>query len=340
MKRVGIFTLFALVLTGIAAALILFEIIVRTFFEEPIMPRYVMDTGFGVRAHQPNITTRHFMPGDYDIIISTNSTGMRGARDYNIDKPDRVYRIALIGDSFVFGHGVNDDEVVSAVLEASLNETVTGNPKKYEVLNFGVSGFGQAEELITYRHRVRHYDPDMVVLFYFNNDFGNNAVSNLFEVDGSGELVRKNNEYLPGVHASEVLYGIAPIRWLFENSQGWNLIRNRLSALVQKTYLKKQGLKSYSDSSNTADILTRRLLLELVNEIREDNARPVVFVIPHKGLESNFPLETNAVTASGAEFVDGRKYLSSEHYHNRDSHWNAGGHKVAAAILNGLVAGR
>jgi hypothetical protein len=46
-----------------------------------------------------------------------------GTREYTVGKPRGVYRIAVIGDSFIFGHGVNHDEVVSAVLEDLLNKT-------------------------------------------------------------------------------------------------------------------------------------------------------------------------------------------------------------------------
>jgi len=152
------------------------------------------------------------MPGEYEIIINTNDAGMRGTQNYSLKKPEGTYRIALLGDSFIYGHGVNDSEVVSAVLENKLNgETVPG-VDHYEVLNFGVSGFGQAEELVTYRENVRKYNPDVVVVFYFDNDIGNNAVSRLFKIDNDGNLVRDAEAYLPCVKAREFMYSIAPVR--------------------------------------------------------------------------------------------------------------------------------
>src|SRR5262249_25444913 len=145
--------------------------------------RYVIDPGYGVRANQPNVHTHHHAPGEYDVAITTNSAGMRGSRDYPVERVADKRRILVLGDSFAFGYGVGDDQVVSAVLEKSLNERGAG---KFEVLNLAVSGFGQAEELITWQARGAAYHPDVVAIFYFDNDIGNNAVSGLFEVGADG----------------------------------------------------------------------------------------------------------------------------------------------------------
>lgn len=327
-------SLAALVIAGIAVALVVFEGVVRLFFEEPIMPRFVVDPGYGVRAQQSGITTRHYMPGEYEVTISTNDTGMRGTRNYTREKPEGVFRIALLGDSFIYGHGVNDPEVVSAVLENLLNDGMARSGVHFEVLNFGVSGFGQAEELVTYRARVRDYNPDVVVVFYFDNDIGNNAVSRLFRIDEEGNLVRDADAYLPGVKARELMYSLPPVRWLFEHSQGWNLIRNRLSSLIQKSLLEEQGLRSFKDSTQDATLLTRALLRQFIIDLQEDGVQPVIFVIPRKSADSNFPLTPVEVTGAGAILVDGRRFLRREDYYAIDSHWNAAGHAKAAAVLS------
>jgi hypothetical protein len=111
-----------LILLGITVAFLTAELIVRLFVNEPILPRFVIDPGYGVRAHQPYVRIRHYVPGDYDVIITTNSVGLRGQWEYTVDKPSGAHRIALIGDSFVYGAGVNDNEVISHVLEDELNK--------------------------------------------------------------------------------------------------------------------------------------------------------------------------------------------------------------------------
>jgi hypothetical protein len=324
-------------LIGIAVSLALVEGIVTLLFDEPVQPRYVYDAGYGVRANQPRIATRHYVPGDYEVSITTNSAGMRGSREYSPDKPAGVRRVLVLGDSFAFGYGVEDDEVVSARLESGLNDgRNTGT--RYEVLNLAVSGFGQAEELVTYRARGRAYRPDIVPFFYFENDIGNNAVANLFRLDENGALEPAAAEFLPGVRTREILYLFPPIRWLFEHSQAWNLVRNRLSGIVQNSLLRKQGLEKFNDTSRKGIDLTRALLGQLVGEIRADGAVPVVVIIPdRKEMDSTFPFSPAEVEALGARLLDGREYLVRADYYNRDSHWRPVGHEKTAARLLPLV---
>lgn len=326
-----------LILFGIVVASLAAEAIVRIFFDEPVQPRFVIDPGYGVRANQSHVVTRHYVPGEYNVAITTNSAGMRGQREYPAQKPPGVRRIVLLGDSYVFGFGVNDHEVVSAVLEDKLNGDQGRGNKRFEVLNFSVSGFGQAEELVTYRNRVRAFLPDDVVLFYSENDTGNNAISRLFELDENGVLRRTVNQYLPGVKARKVLYGIPPTRWLFTHSQAWNLVRNRLSFIVQKSLLKKQGLKRFDTAQPEAVELTRALLRQFAEDVIKGDAHLTVFIIPHTTMQSNFPLTRDEVAEAGATLIDGRDFLKTGNYYKRDSHWTATGHRKAAEALANVI---
>ncbi len=327
-------------LLGVTIALVAVEILVRVLFDEPVQPRFVHDAGYGVRANQPNVTTRHYVPGDYDVRITTNSAGMRGQREYSIARPDGVRRVLILGDSFGFGYGVEDGEVLSAQLEDLLNQRAAG-AHRYEVINLSVSGFGQAEELVTYRERGRAYGADVVVIFYFENDIGNNAVSGLFAVAPDGSLTRVAPEFLPGVRTREILYAVAPIRWLFEHSEAWNLVRNRLSGLVQNSLLRQQGLEKFNDTSPKGLELTRALIAELVAETRSDGATPVIVTIPdRKHMASSFPFDAGALAGMGGVLLlDGREYLTREDYYKRDQHWRPSGHRKTAERLAAMIAG-
>jgi len=305
---------------GLVVGFILLEIVVRLFIPEPILPRFVIDSGYGVLANQPNVVTRHYVPGDYEVLVSTNSVDMRGTREYSVAKPHDVHRVAVIGDSFVFGFGVNDDEVISAILENKLNEGANVKSSSYEVINFSVSGSGQAEQLVTYRERLLEYNPNDVVLFYYSNDIGNNRVSRLFFVAENGELKRTVNSYLPGIRIREMLYGTVPTRLLFTHSQGWNFIRNRLSRIVQGNLLKREGLKSFSETKPEAVELTQKLLLQFITEATENGSRVIVVIIPKRIQKTNFPLHEQELAGNHALLIDGRKYLTTEDYYVRDSH--------------------
>ncbi|MGC2518198.1 MAG: SGNH/GDSL hydrolase family protein [Burkholderiales bacterium] len=63
-----------------------------------------------------------------------------------------------------------------SIMERRVKECNAFGARDIEVLNFGVSGYGTAQELLTLRHRVSDYAPDMVVLaFYPGNDVRNNS---------------------------------------------------------------------------------------------------------------------------------------------------------------------
>src|SRR5262249_33291614 len=92
--------------------------------------------------------------------VEINSLGYRD-RERSVHKAPGTFRVALLGDSFVEALQVGQEETLAAVLERRLNQEC--GPRavtRFEVLNFGVSGFGTAEELETLRHRAAAFQPD------------------------------------------------------------------------------------------------------------------------------------------------------------------------------------
>jgi len=96
-----------------------------------------------------------------------NSDGLRDT-EYPIDKDPLITRIVIIGDSIVYGLDVSKEETYSKQLEKKLNQQRTG---KYEVLNFGVPGYGTVQILERFKNKVIKYKPDIVVYGYWFNDF-------------------------------------------------------------------------------------------------------------------------------------------------------------------------
>ena len=70
-------------------------------------------------------------------------------------------RVAMLGDSLVWGELVGEHDTLPARLEAELG---------VEVLNLGVSGYATAQEVAWYRRKGRAFDPDLVVLVFCLND--------------------------------------------------------------------------------------------------------------------------------------------------------------------------
>ncbi|MGD1715427.1 SGNH/GDSL hydrolase family protein [Dapis sp. BLCC M172] len=107
--------------------------------------------------------------------IKMNSGGFR---DYerSKSKPENGLRIALLGDSFTEAIHVKLEDTYGAIIEQKLQQCPVLKDRKVEVMNFGVQGYGTAQELMTLRHHVWDYSPDLVMLvFYSGNDLRNNS---------------------------------------------------------------------------------------------------------------------------------------------------------------------
>ena len=103
-------------------------------------------------------------PGEANHEIVINEAGFRDAPF--VDLPDQK-KVMVFGDSFVSNVSVKAPEVFTEVLEQQLNAI--------SVMNFGVNGYGQVQELLLLRNWVDRVDPELVVLtVYVRNDFADN----------------------------------------------------------------------------------------------------------------------------------------------------------------------
>ena len=99
--------------------------------------------------------------------IKINSQGLRDY-EYSINKHNDVFRIVGLGDSMMFGHGVNLEDNFLKVIERRLNENSNGI--NYEIINFAVPGYNTVMEIETFKEKVLKYDPDLVILSFIGND--------------------------------------------------------------------------------------------------------------------------------------------------------------------------
>lgn len=168
---------------AIAAAAVLAGLLVCELLLRALGVSYTVyvwtDPVVGV-AHIPGVKSRR--QSDDGSWIAINSDGLRGP-ETPLEPPPGTYRIALLGDSFIEGFEVPYSRTVGEVLERRLS-ALRGTP--VEVLNFGVGGYGTTQQLLTLRHKVWKYSPDLVLLAVTT---GNDIA------DNSREL--KRTEYVP-----------------------------------------------------------------------------------------------------------------------------------------------
>ena len=127
-----------------AFAYLIGEFIVRLWFPQPMLPRYVTEAPYKIRMNQPNMSYWHTSP-EYHVNIRTNSRGLRSDKEIPYEKPGGTFRIVGLGDSFAMGYEVDLEDTYLYRLEEELHKR---GVKDVEVVNLAVSGFGTAEELI------------------------------------------------------------------------------------------------------------------------------------------------------------------------------------------------
>jgi lysophospholipase L1-like esterase len=100
----------------------------------------------------------------YGADVRINALGFRGP-DMQAT-PSGTRRLVLLGDSIVFGFGVEEDEVLGAQLAAAL----AGRGARVDVINLGVPGYNLAQEVGVWRRHGANLAPDLVVVVLGRND--------------------------------------------------------------------------------------------------------------------------------------------------------------------------
>jgi hypothetical protein len=86
----------------------------------------------------PNLHMRRDIHPDPPWELHTNSQGFREPADTPARRPKGTYRILALGDSWMFGLGVNDAQTIPSQVEQMLAEQKGWN---VEIINAGVPGF-------------------------------------------------------------------------------------------------------------------------------------------------------------------------------------------------------
>ena len=161
----------ALVAAGIVVALVVAEVVLRALG--------IAYPEFGAPHDELGWAPIAGTEGTYAVEgrtrIRINAEGFRDT-DHALAKPARTLRVAVLGDSFTEAREVALDETYWKVLEARLGACLAASGRAAEVLNFGVNGYGTAQEYLVLSRHVWKYAPDVVLLAVFTgNDIWNNS---------------------------------------------------------------------------------------------------------------------------------------------------------------------
>jgi hypothetical protein len=154
---------------SVLVAFVFVEISLRILGLVPPTAFHQLDPLTG-HSHRPG--ARGWYRHEGEAYIEINDRGLRGPPVVE-HRSGKGLRLAVIGDSFAEGFQVPFERAFGPVLERALASSCAPN---VEVIGFGVSDYGTAQELLTLRERVWQYAPDIVVLaFHTGNDIRNNS---------------------------------------------------------------------------------------------------------------------------------------------------------------------
>lgn len=163
----------------------------------------------------------------YGVWNRINKEGFRD-REYTLQKTPGKKRIVFLGDSVVYGYGIELEGTIPKQLEKIFAE----HGESVEVLNFGVSGYETEQSVEFFKTTALAFKPDLVIVGYTLNDSIYASMELDFFHDQLGRRVRVERKEF-----RKRFWG-----FLFKHSRLMGLLDERLQ--LQKRY---KHFRSYED---------------------------------------------------------------------------------------------
>ncbi|MEM6568003.1 MAG: DUF5989 family protein [Planctomycetota bacterium] len=316
--------------------------------------------------------TIHRTTKEYDVTIATDAHGLRD--DYasdDVSKPDGTYRAVFLGDSFVVGYTVDRDELFVDQLERAWRD----EKRNVEIVNAGTQAYATDQALLWLRENGEAFDPDVVVLFPYENDIWWNAQDQYLGQDkplisGSGALTERELDqgasgWLRKTAIGRLIGGFSSPKKL-ASVQAPSVESGKAAALNVEM---SSRLVDPPQPTLDAEERTRVIVAELAKASHDLGARFVVCPLPSKAqmpertpgpksvdpaaLDPNRPYQlfAEAGRAAGATVLEPLDALraaaeSDDPYYGTDFHLDASGNAALAGYLyeefdaKGLVPAR
>ena len=136
-----------------------------------LVGEFIMRVAFADVTTTPD--NRSYFARKWSKTLSLNSMGYR-EHEVTVPKPEGMYRIAVIGDSFTWGQGI----AVTDRMTEKLEKLLRNEGLEVEVLNFGRPGGETVDHVRTLRDVVLPVQPDFVLMQWYINDVEGHDKSN------------------------------------------------------------------------------------------------------------------------------------------------------------------
>ena len=153
---------------------------------------------------------------EHENYVQISPQGLRDV-EHALRRPAGVIRIAVVGDSFSEAREVPQDAAFWAVLERELNRRMPPGGPRVEVVNFGVDGYGLAQEYLLIQHKIWEFDPQIVLLSGTLHSFVLHSSRKFHRVAAEGPVPffeqRDGSLILDDISKREQGSFVSPSRW-------------------------------------------------------------------------------------------------------------------------------
>ncbi|MEK7536892.1 MAG: SGNH/GDSL hydrolase family protein [Patescibacteria group bacterium] len=342
----GLYKKISLVLVGLLIAIFFSEVFLR-FLGFPASSIYRVDEKTGLLTFKPD-SSIYIRSECFSNVIKTNSLGFH-SKEYNLEKTAGVFRIAVIGDSFIEASQVPIEKTFAYLLEKKLNNQ-TDKQYSYEVMPFGISSHGTYKSLFYLKAYALDFKPDLVIAAYSLNDLE----------DDFREMIQFNEYGQPVLEISLVEYKsvIQTVEAFFKKNLRKSVLVTTLrkEILQLKSKLEKKTINTpISDDPekiNQAWETEEKLLTSFNNIVKNSSSKFLLASLADAraydfmgGTEEAKRLKLIADHSTFDYFdlmpVFIEKYVSekSDFTWPCDGHWNETGNQwVAEALLDYLIS--
>ena len=286
----------------INSALCSISLVISLIIAELIL-RMIISIGFWSGFAISHSTSRTWLDTQAEYELHPSSDSEKTSRclitlkvgeilEHQIQKPDGVFRILVLGDSYMEAYTVEFEQ--SFAYRLQLNAKNAGYD--VEVINMGVGGYGTLQEYLVFEQFGKQYSPDLVLLaFYTMNDLRDNSLE-LSNLDTHPHLDSKQPDQWQIIPAdfeliqqrfleAEKRYKTKASNWTRQSAL-YQLIKRIRSQPKQTKYeilgSNAIGVSHCQDQPaySRAWITTERILTRLKNQVEKIGSELIVFTVP------------------------------------------------------------